>query len=509
MHGTANLLRAGLCLGLVFLALSPAACRRKGGGAAPLVVLLESYPASLDPRIGTDQASARFQQLVFEGLTRISENSEPVPELAESWETPSPTVYLFHLRRDAFFHDGRPLRAADVVHTYAEFLAPGFLSAKKEPYEVIDKVEAVDEFTVRFELKRPFASFLYAAAMGVVPSGGAHSPEHPVGTGRFAFAEAARDDYILFRAHGKHPSPPAVPALELRVVSDASSRVMQLQKGAAQLAVNNVPASSLALFSGEPRFQVLKSRGANLSYVGFNLEDPVLSSEKVRRALMHALDRGAMLRGLLDGLGEEADSILPPHHWAALEGRSGDGAFDPVLAERLLDEAGFRRGKDGIRFRLLYKTSTDEAARQKAVVVQEQWAAAGVALDIRSFEFATFYDDIRKGNFQVFSLTWVGLDDPDILYYMFHGESIPPKGGNRGRYRNPEVDALLSAARLEFDRPRQAEYYRRVQRAVMDDLPYIPLWYSMNTAVAAREVRGFHLSPTGNFRALGDVQWAP
>jgi peptide/nickel transport system substrate-binding protein len=462
---------------------------------------------SFDPRIGTDQASARASHLMFEGLTRVAPDGAIEPLLAGSWETPDARTYVFRLREGVFFHDGSPFGSADVVATYETFLRDDFVSAKKEKYEVIEAVEALDARTVRFRLNRPFAPFLNDAALGIVPAGSAHSAERPVGTGPFAFVSAKRDSHVLLRPHERHPNPPAQGFI-LKVVPDAAAREFELRKGAAHVAVNNVLASSLAAFEADAAFRVLREPGGNFSYVGFNLEDPVLSRVEVRRAVAHAIDRRAVIAGILEGLASEAASPLPPYLWAH-EPALPSYEYDPAKARALLDAAGFPPGADGVRFRLLYKTSTQSEARQKAALFQEYLAAVGIALDIRAHEFAAFYEDVRKGNFQVFSLTWSGLNDPDLLHTMFHGASVPPKGANRGRYRNARVDELLDMARAELDDRVRKAYYAEVQKILAEELPYVPLWYAANTAVVSRRVEGFRLLPGGEFHALAGARLLP
>jgi peptide/nickel transport system substrate-binding protein len=296
--------------------------------------------------------------------------------------------------------------------------------------------------------------------------------------------------------------------IELRVVPDATAREMALQKGVAHLAVNNILPTALPRLEREPSLRVVTAPGGNFTYLGFNLEDSSLSRLEVREAIAHAIDRKQLVEGLLEGLGREADSVLPPHLWAHTDDVPRH-PYDPERAKALLDKAGLRPAPDGVRFRLLYKTSTESLARRKAVLLQEFLRAVGIALDIRSYEFATFYEDIRRGNFQLYSLTWVGMNDPDLLHYIFHSSSMPPGGANRGRYRNARVDELLDAARSVLDNRIRKTYYEEVQRIVAAELPYVPLWYSTNVAVASRRVEGLELWPAGEFTPLAGVRLRP
>jgi peptide/nickel transport system substrate-binding protein len=161
-----------------------------------------------------------------------------------------------------------------------------------------------------------------------------------------------------------------------------------------------------------------------------------------------------------------------------------------------------------MRFHLLMKTSTsDETTRLMAAVLQQQLRRIGIALEIRSFEFAVFYSDVTKGFFQFYSLRWIGgNEDPDIFYYAFHSSSFPPKHANRGYYVNPEIDRLIDQGRHTVDQERRKQIYAQVQKILARDLPYIDLWYFDNVVVHSRRVRNLRLNPPGNYDFLATVE---
>jgi peptide/nickel transport system substrate-binding protein len=173
----------------------------------------------------------------------------------------------------------------------------------------------------------------------------------------------------------------------------------------------------------------------------------------------------------------------------------------------MLDAASYARGQGGIRFHLTMKTGTEETTRLLAAVMQQQLRQVGIALDIRSFEFATFYADVVKGAFQLYSLRWVGgNEDPDIFYYAFHSSSFPPKHANRGYYVNPEIDRLIEAGRSTVDQEKRKQIYAHVQEILARDLPYINLWYFDNVVVHSTRVRDLHINPAGNYDFLTSVR---
>ena len=194
--------------------------------------------------------------------------------------------------------------------------------------------------------------------------------------------------------------------------------------------------------------------------------------------------------------------MLPVSHWAyAADGPRFD--YDPARAARLLDEAGHPAGPDGVRFHLTMKTSSVEDVRLLSAVLQQQLARVGIALDLRSYEFATFYADVTRGAFQMYSLRWIGGNEqPDIFSYAFSTARFPPKGANRGHYSNPELDALLDEAAQSADMERRRVDYAKAQQILARDLPAINLWYRDTVVVHNRRLTNIVPTPSGSFTFL-------
>ncbi len=237
--------------------------------------------------------------------------------------------------------------------------------------------------------------------------------------------------------------------------------------------------------------------------------DPVLKDRRVRHAIGYAIDRHAIVDYLRRGLARPATGLIPSQAWA-YEPDIFQFTYDPNRARQLLDEAGYK-DPDGDgplpRLHLSLKVSNAEEYRLQATVVQQQLREVGIDLDVRSYEFATMYADVLKGNFQLYQLQWVGgaMVDPDILRRVFYSTQTPPAGFNRGHYNNPEVDRLLDLAGAATSEAGRKKYYGEVQKIVAEDAPYISLWNRTNVAVARRTLTGLHLNAVSNFEALKDV----
>jgi peptide/nickel transport system substrate-binding protein len=214
-----------------------------------------------------------------------------------------------------------------------------------------------------------------------------------------------------------------------------------------------------------------------------------------------------MIEYLWRGLAQPARSILPAQSWA-YNGDVPAYEHDPEKAKRILDAAGYP-AVDGVRFHITMKTSTDANTRLMVAVMQQQLRDVGIALDIRSFEFATFFSDVQHGAFQMYGLRWIGgNEDPDIFEYAFHSSKFPPNGANRDYYSNPKIDALIDKARREVDPKARKPLYAEVQSILAEDLPYINLWYLDNVMVHTNRVRNLRLNPAGNFDFLRTAELA-
>jgi len=251
----------------------------------------------------------------------------------------------------------------------------------------------------------------------------------------------------------------------------------------------------------EPGLEVLRAPGTVLQYMNFNLRDPLLRDVRVRQALAYAIDRGPMLEFLWRGFAQPAASILPAQSWA-YDGDVPRYEHDPERARQMLDAAGYP-ARNGIRFRLVMKTSTDENTRLMVAVLQQQLRDVQVQLEIRTFEFATFFADVTKGAFQIHSLRWIGgNEDPDIFEYAFHSSKFTPNGANRTFYGNPRVDQLIDQARSELDQNKRKALYSEIQRILAEDLPSVNLWYLDNVLVHTKRVKNLSLNPAGNYDFL-------
>lgn len=476
-----------------------------------MVIALESNPTRLDPRYATDANSARISDLIFDSLMRADESSRYRPALAKSWEALDDRTYLFRLRRGVTFHNGKPLTAADIKFTYESVLNPVYRSPKRGALRILVGVDALGPDLIRFRLAAPHAPFLENATLGIVPAGSPNDPDREKslpGSGPFSLQQYLPGDKIVLKANRLYwDGPPSVSGLVFRVMPDAIVRALEFKEGGVDLLQNDIEPDMLPWLARNTDAAIQVSQGTIFQYIGVNLDHPILRVPEVRQAIAHAIDREAIIRHLLKGLAVPATGLLSPSHWA-YEPQVPRFPYDPEKAKRLLDRAGFR-DPDGDgplpRFKLSYKTTTLDLRRRIAEAFKEHLSRVGIGLEVRTYEWGTFYGDIKKGNFHLYSLAWVGVTDPDIYFNLFHSGSIPPHGDNRGRYRNTEIDALLERGRTSLNPRDRRLIYSRVQKLLARDLPAIPLWWAKNVVVMNPHLRGFVPYPDGDLISLKNV----
>ena len=486
-----------------------AGCRANNPDPPTVRFLIESSPNNLDLRQGTDAQSERIGALIYEGLARRNDHFQMQPSLALHWERPDPLTWVFHLRRNVRFHDGTPLTAADVVWSIRSMTDGTLITAKAGNFAGITNISAIDPLTVKLQTQHPDPSLLFNLSdglFGIVKQGAAREEGlHPIGTGPFRFLSQVQDKEVLLEQNNTYwNGSPQIQRIRFEVVPDNITMALELKKGAADIESNAITPDEVHALANAGGLQTETRPGADVFYANFNVHDPALSDPRVRQAIACAIDKQALIQGLWRGHAVPAETLLPPNHWAqASESDLPQYDFNPARAQSLLDEAGLHPDKHGIRLRFTLKTSTDETTRLLAQVLQQQLRAAGIELDLRSSEFGTFYADITEGVFQMYMLRWTGSNqDPDIFRYAYAATSFPPKGGNRGRYTNPQIDALLQTAATETNEAIRTRDFLAVQQTLAQDLPSIPLWYPDIVVVHSTRLSNVHLDPGGTFAFL-------
>ncbi|HTL11863.1 MAG TPA: ABC transporter substrate-binding protein [Bdellovibrionota bacterium] len=470
---------------------------------APITLILDHEPATLNPRRSLEAVGQRLGALLFEGLTRLDADLKIQPGLATSWKSEASGLrWRFHIGPGRLDHHGRPITAHDVLECLENYragtpsapVAAGFSrwkSTELEGNDVILGMESPDPYLPRNAFLLRFFRVEGAAQPCSEPAAGA--VVWGSGPYRMATAPENKDGAIRTLAPTDavevepDPSGPwkGRAKLHFRFVRDENARALTLLRGEADGIQNGFSLSKSAWFKkgGGGDFKTFEREGVNVSYLAFNVRDALLSDVRVRRALALAIDRPAIIQYKQFGFTSLADSLLSP---LLAEGSSFPTAYSPAEAEKLLDEAGHPRGKDGTRFKLTYKTASSNVGAETALLLREMWGTIGVRLEIQAQEQAVFFASIKKGAFQVFSSRWIGASDGSLLLTALH--SHQPR--NRTGYSDPAMDRLLDGALNEPDPGKRRELLIQAQAKMAVDLPYFPLWFWNNSLILRPEVGG-------------------
>jgi peptide/nickel transport system substrate-binding protein len=488
--------------------------RTEGGGAGArkdrLVIAVKSSPTNLDPRVGNDAVSGRIHEICCSGLIKVTPNMDYAPDVAASWETPDDRTIIFKLNPNARFQNGKPVTAQDVKWTYDSLMDPAFTTSKKSGYNAVERIEAPDPQTVIFRLKEPNGGIFDNLTLGILPQGsdGEAMKTAPIGAGPYQVTSFRTDESVEMKAFPQyHGGAPKIANLHVRVIPDATTLILELQRGTIDLQINQIPFESVARFESSDKHKVVKEPGSVWQYLAFNLRDPILRKVEVRRAIGHAIDRQRIITDLLRGHGVLADTMFGQGHWARAEGLPSY-PFDPNKAKQLLDQAGYPDPPGAApRFTLSFKTSTDQEANLRAQMIQQMLQNVGVKVEIQSSEFGTFLEDVQKGNFQMYSLSRNGIQDPDFYNVIFHTSAFPPEGQNRGYYSNPRVDELITQGRATFDREKRKQIYGEIQKIIQEDMPYVSLYHQINVAVMDKNLQGYVMYPAGFWLGIPQMSW--
>ena len=532
---------------LVLVVLLSLAGPRPGLAAGrDLVVGLGGDATSLNPVVATDSVSYTVEWPIFDSLLELDERLNVKPLLAESWEASRDGLtYTFKLKKGVTWHDGKPFTARDVAFTFYSVLDPkvttphrayfdalaGFpeLTAKENPKKpeelAVRPIEIVDDHTVRFRLRYPSGSFLAVLVnprAGIVPEhllkgadlNTAEFNRKPVGTGPFKLVEWRRGERIVLEANEKyHGGRPALNRVLFRIIPDAVVLLQELRSGGVDL-MENPPLTEVARLKQTPGLRVITADNTSYTYLGWRQDLAPFTDLRVRRALNHAIDVPSMIKEVLQGYAAPATGQFPPSSWA-YDPSVKPYAYDPARAKALLAEAGFKPGADGIlakdgkpfTFTIRHDVA-NQTVKDTAVIVQEYLKRVGVDARLEPLDWPTFVKKLFASEFEGIVVNWTNHHDPDpFAYTIWHSSQW--KGRNFAHYKNPRVDELLEQARRTAVVAERKKAYAEFSRVLMEDAPYVFLYFPQQVYVTRQGYEGFVALPTfaGIYQSLKAVRW--
>lgn len=462
--------------------------------------------APLSPDIG----SVLINKIIFPGLVRPSDSLTPEPDLATRWTISADgRQYTFALRSGVAWHDGRPFSATDVKFTFDQILDPSSGTLQWSDFSVVDSVTIVDSLTVRFWLKSPLAPFLTLLGhnAGIIPAHAFLGPiadavgfnrSRPIGTGPFQVVESVPGSYIVLTANPRYyGAKPGLDRIIFKIVPDVNAQVAQLQAGELDLAT--LEPANLRGLESDPELRIEHVSVPQHYYIGFNQGNPLFRSSAVRRALTLAINRQAIIDGVLRGFADYPQGTIP----VALRDYFADSLpkipYDTTAALALMAEAGWRRGGDGVlqdhagrpfAFTLLVDKG-NPSREQTAVAVQQDLKKVGVAVTINTMEFASMVRDyVVPHRYEAYLVWWNTPLDPDQFSYYGSGQS-----NNDVVYSNRTADSLLTVGRVTLDPAARRQAYLAFQAVEAIDPPVLVLYYPREIQVRRAGLRG--LPPLG------------
>ena len=476
-------------------------------------------PPTLDPHLTSDTTSAGLVVEIFSGLVALNTDLQLVPDVAESWEiNEDGTVYTFHIRDDAKFHDGKRVTADDFKWSMQRAAHPDTASPVADTYlndivgveavlegetEDISGITVIDDSTLQIEIDAPKAYFLakltyptaYVLDSENVVSGGRTWTDTPNGTGPFRLKEYRIGERIILERNEHY----------YRERANVDSIAMNLAGGQSMAMYENdeIDITGVGLFDldrvldpSEPLHEelVVAPPDFSISYVGFNASMPPFDDPKFRQALNHAVDKHLISNEVLSGLVEPAYGILPP----GFPGFNPDLTgleYDSDLARQLLEESEYADPATRPRIVVTVPGTGGTIGLDLEVVIEMWKQELGVEVEIQQVEWATYLQDLNQHKFQAYAgLGWeADYPDPqDFLDILFHTESSL----NHGMYSNPEADAILEEARTETDVERRVELYQQAEELIVQDGAWLPLWYSGERYVLIKDyVKDYRVTP--------------
>lgn len=506
----------------------PGSAGAKSGSSTVLRIASVIEPGTLNPVIGTVLTESDVSSMVFDGLIRVDQHGRPTPDLATAVPTRANGLisrdgktYTYHLARGARWHDGQPVTADDVIFTWHALMNPKNNVGNRFGYDRIAEITAPDPSTVRIRFKEVYAPAVYLFGGGIQ---GAIVPKHvlaqyddlnrvpfsraPIGSGPYVFKEWRHGDRLLFEANPNYfRGRPAIDRIELRIIPDTNTLLAQLRTHEIDFTSDLDPnqLAQVKRFDGVAT-QVVSSNGYR--HLEFNTRRPPLDDARVRRALCYAFDPDLIYKKIYFGVGDRAPADQnPAGGWA--NPRVRYYPYDIARAQALLEEAGWKKGPDGVRVRsgqrLAVQISSVTGAHANEaieVLLQEAWRAAGVDVSIKNFPGATLFAPIQSGGiletgkYDVALFSYFRNPDPNDEQ-LIGPSSLPPKGLNVSFYADPEVGRLQKAGLRTLDERARHAAYDRIQEIIIRDVPiYTLLWVPLIAGFNAK-LHGVAMSPNG------------
>nr|WP_328702952.1 ABC transporter substrate-binding protein [Arenibaculum pallidiluteum] len=523
---------AAMGLALAAGAIAPAQAQ----GSKTLVYCSEGSPENFNPQINTTGTTFDATQPVYNRLAEFERGTTNViPGLAERWEVSDEgKTYTFFLRKGVKWHSSREFKptrdfnADDVLFSFSR------MWKKDHPYhnvsggeydyfndmgmaDLLESIDRVDDYTVRFKLKRPEAPFIANMAMMFASILSAEyadfqmkkgTPEkldqEPIGTGPFTFVNYQKDAQIRYRANDQYfRGREKLDNLVFSITSDASVAYQKLKAGECHVMPYPNPAD-LASMRTDPNINLMSQEGLNVGYLAFNVTKKPFDDKRVRKALNMAIDKKAIIEAVYQGAGVAAHNPIPPTIWSYNK-ETKAYPYDPDQAKKLLAEAGLANGFETDLWAMPVKRPYNPNAQRIAELVQADLAKLGIKANIVSYEWGEYRKRAQQGEHMMAQLGWTGDNgDPDNFLNVLLGCDAARAGGsNIAKWCNQPFNDLVTKARQSSDKAERTKLYEQAQAIFVEEAPWFAIAHSVSFKPVRKEVVDFKISPFGRHEFHG------
>lgn len=473
-----------------------------------IVFATADLPQGIDPHIDAAEIWQRRAPLIYENLVWPDFELKTKPQLAESWERVSNTEFVFALRKGVKFHNGSEMDAEDVKFSYDRMLNKGYAKGHVPP---IEKIEALDKYSVKFTLKEPAATFPIGLGMrgnAVVPKevvrGGADLRSQALGTGPFKLTKFKPGTEMILEKHADYwdEGLPHLEKIIFREIPDESSIIAGLRAGKVQM-TEFADSFNYFLVKGEPNLTNITEPINQWKCLDLNRypEDSPTTDRKVRQAVQLGLNRKEIVKIAVKGLGDRL-GILPPSmgEWSLPVEELPMQERDVDQARSLLKEAGYKNGLE-----LKIRNIVGFPALKKALqVIVPQLQDVGIKVKVETLDLGAWIKDWMDRKSPPSMNAWGGFIDPDSAFFNhFH---TPPEGMDFRRWNNSKADNLLEEGRRTFDREKRIEIYNELQRLIAREAIMVPLWAPHAVYSMQKHVKDFRVHPTDFYYGLKYVE---
>lgn len=462
----------------------------------------------LDPHKSSDTLTYILLLQVFDPLIKIEPNGSLTPALAEKWEiSKDGKTILFTIKKGVKFHNGDILNVQDVVYSLNRAIASPYTSKFTG---VMKSAEAVDDSTVKLNLKHAYGPILYCIAnpslaivsKKAVEAAGESFGKNPIGTGPYKFVKWVSGEKIdLTRFDDYFRGPASIKNVTFKFITDVTTASIALEKGEIDV-LHNPSKSDRAAQMANKNLKYYETDSAYYYHISMNNKTGPFSDRRVREAVSYAIDRKNIILGGLDGIGSPVEVPMPPSAFGFPADFKND-PYNPEKAKQLLAEAGYPKG-------LTVKFKINQAAMysKPAEVIQEQLRKVGINAELELMERATYLDEVtKKFNYDIslYVITAL-LPDADYVCYTRLHSSMLGNGNNFTVTNIPKLDAALDKGRTSQNKEERLAVYKEVSQIVKDEAPLIPIMTGKFAIVANKDVKGVS-SSTVDLHYVYDYSW--